>query len=526
MSQDNKKLFKTPSKEALDITKSFSAELTGIVDLQGLLKVFSKYVLYVWDFSLAFYLFKGVEGDKNLHYFEYQNKEITDNFYNESRSKFELTANVDSKRLTSDDILNGPEQIGKNLLTDSSKNNLLKREEVLLVEVGKRTVGYILLLGQDEKKFDQKLELLESLCVSLAASVEKMRILVSAQHSKTESLIESLGDGVLVVNQNKEIVLTNQSFFQIIKKKASPNLALKEVDVLIEGVNLGGRIKEVFQTEKKVRINEKKISGRFFDITISPVRDHQSKIKGASIIFHDISYLREIDEMKSQFVTVASHKLRTPLTAIKLYTYMLMTDEQSPGLQENQKNCLDIISQSTERMSRLVNDLLNMSDIESGSLKTKLQTVDFSLLVNSVLGELESAARLKGVEIVLDEKSKIRGQIKIDQNLLRQSIHSLVANAIEYSKEEEGRVDVEVSDKGGEVEVKIVDNGIGVPELAQKKLFTKFFRAENAQRVNTEGSGLGLYVAQKIIESGGGKIIFSSRQQGGAEFTISLPIKI
>lgn len=230
-----------------------------------------------------------------------------------------------------------------------------------------------------------------------------------------------------------------------------------------------------------------------------------------------------IDKAKDEFISIASHQLRTPLTAIRLYSEMLSGEPKYQKDSELKEN-LSIIHDSTLRMIKLVGDILNVSRIQIGSLKIDPKPTPIEPLIESIVEEAQPTADLKKVSLNVQFPKQKLPVINIDESLMRQVIHNLVTNAIRYSRPAEGRVVISArpSPSRDGIEVSVSDNGIGIPEEARPKIFSRFFRAENAIKHEGEGTGLGLYMAKMIMDLAHGSITFESSAKG-TTFRIWIP---
>ncbi|MCD4761656.1 PAS domain-containing sensor histidine kinase, partial [bacterium] len=287
----------------------------------------------------------------------------------------------------------------------------------------------------------------------------------------------------------------------------------KEIEEMVDNAIKKGRSSHV---------REVGLIKKYFEIFITPVKDNQQKIVGCAIIIHDITHIKEIDAMKTEFVSVASHQLRTPLTAIKLFTEMMLKGDVGK-LKKEQEEYLTNIYQSTERMVRLVNDLLSLSRLESGRLRIDPKPTDLNIFIESIINEVKPVAKVKGVKINFFPGEKMP-KIKIDPVLIRQVVHNLVTNSVRYSSDNKGIVEINTRRGNKEYMITIKDNGIGIPDKLKPRIFEKFYRADNAVKTNTEGTGLGLYVARLIVENSGGKIWFESKEGEGTTFFVTLPV--
>ncbi|MFZ2886802.1 MAG: PAS domain-containing sensor histidine kinase [Minisyncoccia bacterium] len=250
-----------------------------------------------------------------------------------------------------------------------------------------------------------------------------------------------------------------------------------------------------------------------------------SKGKLASIhgAVHDVTKEMEVDRAKSEFVSLASHQLKTPLTSINWLSEMLLREGGEP-LSPKQLEYVRSIKGSSQQMVEMVNDLLNMSRIELGTLAMTIEEFDINDLVREVIAEQQHAAELKKVTIKLttDQFPKL----KADRKLVRMILQNLLSNAIKYSRDG-GTVEYELSPTSGSKEavfLRVKDSGIGIPKEEQGKIFERLYRANNAQKSIPDGTGLGLYVVKIILARAGGGITFESVEGTGTTFFASIPM--
>ena len=256
-------------------------------------------------------------------------------------------------------------------------------------------------------------------------------------------------------------------------------------------------------------------------MSIAPIL-RRGDVAGGIVAFRDVTLEKEIDTMKSEFVSVASHQLRTPLSAIKWFLEMLIAGDAG-AINENQKEFLDRAYESNERMIKLVNDLLNVSRMESGKIKFEPKPTQLGDIFQSVITELTPLTRARNISIQSAFADAKLPEVFVDPDKMRQVIMNLVSNAIKYTSGR-GKIELFYERHPNELVFNIKDNGIGIPKDQQYKVFNKFFRADNVMKVQTEGSGLGLYIAKVMIESSGGRMWFSSQENKGTTFSFSLPI--
>lgn len=230
--------------------------------------------------------------------------------------------------------------------------------------------------------------------------------------------------------------------------------------------------------------------------------------------------LRDISRMKSEFVSIVAHQLRTPLSAIK-WIFGLLIDGDAGTINVEQKSLAMKGYESNERLIGLVNDLLDVDRLESGTTQFSFGPVDIGALIENIVLELEPRAESKRIAIRL--KFSHISKVRADQAKLRAVLQNLIENAVKYTSER-GVITVATAEKGHDaVMVSVSDTGIGIPESEQKRIFSKFFRASNAQRTGVEGTGLGLSLVRPIIERHGGAIWFESAEGVGTTFHFTVP---
>jgi len=230
--------------------------------------------------------------------------------------------------------------------------------------------------------------------------------------------------------------------------------------------------------------------------------------------------LRELDKAKDEFISMASHQLRTPLTAIKGYLSMLLEGDAGE-IKMGQYEFVQEAYYGATRMVSLINDLLNVSRMETGRFFLEVTEFDLTKTIEEEVKQLERAAKDKGLKLVYQKHGHV--SLCADEMKVRQVVMNFIDNALYYTIN--GKVLVNLYDEGENVRFEVTDNGIGVPKEQQKHLFTKFYRAENARATRPDGTGLGLFMAKKVIEEHHGEIIFHSKEGKGSTFGFRLPKK-
>lgn len=241
---------------------------------------------------------------------------------------------------------------------------------------------------------------------------------------------------------------------------------------------------------------------------------------GNSII-RTVEEVAKSNKMKSEFVSIASHQLKTPISEMKWQVELLMS-KFSTGLDPKQIEIINQVSHSGEKMGRLINDLLDVARIDQGQLALTKEKMNFCTMVEDAIEGQKSFAKASGIELGMLCNLKIL-EVVVDKRRINVVLDNLISNAIKYI-DGKGKVEVLVENVDGFAQFCIRDNGVGIPRGEQAKLCQKFFRSNNSIKNQTDGTGLGLYIAKNIVEQSGGKFWFKSIETVGSEFYFSLPL--
>lgn len=239
-------------------------------------------------------------------------------------------------------------------------------------------------------------------------------------------------------------------------------------------------------------------------------------------IVRSFERLMELTRLKSEFIEIVSHHLRTPLSNLSWALELL----SSGKIEKNEKTWqeyLEILKENTQRMAELVSNLLIVSRLETATVPPQKQEFSLAELVRSSIKKFEEKIKGKEIEILFEKKEKLPKAFA-DPSQIRLTIEALLDNSIRYIQGK-GKVEIKIEQKGKNLYFEIKDNGVGIPKEDQKYIFQKFFRSQNVLRLQTQGLGLGLFIAKTIIENSGGKIGFISEENKGSTFWFTLPIK-
>lgn len=367
-----------------------------------------------------------------------------------------------------------------------------------------------------------------SLAERLTRDLKKEKDNLLEAKSKDEALLGSIGDAVFAIDTARNIILFNQIAEQLSGYSAEEALGKPYDQVLTfvhedDGKKNHGFIDIALSGTKTQMANHTEIvhkDGTHTQVSDSaaPVRNGAGEITGAIIVFRDVTHEREVDRAKTEFVSLASHQLRTPLSAISWYAEMLLAGDAGK-LTDKQQPFVAQIYESNTRMIDLVSSLLNVSRIDLGTLASSPVELDIVGVADSVLAEL--APQISGHEQVIKKEFPKTLSYLADPKLIRILIQNLLTNAVKYTPEK-GTITVTLA-LDTAFRLIVADTGFGIPKDQQDKIFTKLFRADNAKEQVTDGTGLGLYLVKSVVEKHGGKIWFTSEEGKGSTFTIELP---
>ncbi|MDO8522911.1 MAG: ATP-binding protein [bacterium] len=365
----------------------------------------------------------------------------------------------------------------------------------------------------------------------------KSATLFFQERNQREAILNSLYDGVLEYDENSMIVLMNPkaeeilgvSFHEIEGIAITPDIAKTrpELTALVELIYpavapYASATKQLAgSSAKAMEIHISKPELKLL-VTMTQVFDQEGRVKGFLKIIHDVSRERLVSKLKSEFVSIAAHQLRTPLSAIK-WTLKLLLEGDAGALSASQLEFLEKGYTINERMIKLVNDLLNAARIEEGRFGYEFKTMDLAVFVKEIFTNYETAAKSKSLIYTFEPSAEEIPLIYGDQEKLSLALTNIIENAIKYTPKG-NKVTVSLKKEGEFAKVTVFDNGIIVPDAEKSRIFSKFFRASNVMRLETEGTGLGLFIAYNIIKRHGGELTFDSKE-GGTSFMFTLPLR-
>lgn len=383
-------------------------------------------------------------------------------------------------------------------------------------------------------KLAKNLELMKT---SLKSSFHE----ILKEKEKFSSIFQNITEGIIVFSEDRRISLLNpfsekilgwkreelinKKYFEVLKFLTKKNEEKKNICQKLNDKECP--IEKAVLTKQQVSIpeniflvnkygNEIEISGSIFPFV------SKDGVSSFALVFRDVTSEKEIERMKSEFISITSHQLRTPLSSIRWYVEMLLAGDAGP-LKEKQKEFLEDIHDSTITAIGLINNLLDVQRIESGRMTISMEDVSVVDIAKQVISDLTPIALAANAKIIAEFEENLP-KIKADPKKLVQVFSNIISNAIQYNKGR-GPIIVKVKKTNKDIIFSCKDNGIGIPKEEQRYIFKKFYRASNTAGVGTPGSGIGLYICRVYTEQMNGKIWFESKGVNkGTTFYVSLPI--
>lgn len=375
------------------------------------------------------------------------------------------------------------------------------------------------------------------------SDLQHERNTIAELHEKDEAILSGLGEGLIAFDKEGRIERMNEAAQRILGWKETEvhgktlTSAWRAVDMNLKEIAYSHRpIAQAIDKQKTItaQLYYTRKNGQSFpvELNVAPVLAN-GKLVGAIEVFRDITREQELDKAKGEFVSLASHQLRTPLSAINWYAEMLLNGDAGK-LQSEQNDYVREIFEGNQRMIELVNSLLDVSRIELGRMVNEPAPNDAAGVISSI--ETELMASVKAKKLTLKKDMQVVSPVVADPKQFRMIVQNLMSNAVKYTPDS-GAVtvvlrqatahDIKVANIRDQSSIffSVKDNGYGIPKDQQRHIFEKLYRADNVRKLDVEGTGLGLYIVKKVVEDMGGRVWFESVESVGTTFSVVLPIK-
>jgi PAS domain S-box-containing protein len=397
-----------------------------------------------------------------------------------------------------------------------------------------KTLG-VIVVGRDNLDYgEHEARLLGLVATRLAVLVENASLFheVNARRERWEAVFRFTDEGIIIFDHEAKIVGFNPASVAITQYTVAEALGQPFTRIVktisVEGTDMANvspikrALQEGVTITKSEQLVESRTGGRIWtELSYSPIFDDAGNVTSGIAIIRNTQKDREVEEIKSDFISIVSHELRTPLTAIKGFLSMVLKRDFG-DLSDKQSHFLSRVYQSNQRMIDLVEDLLESSHIESGKINLTINPIAMEGIVADVVAEEAGKAAAKQILIKVNRRQRLP-LVLADETRLHQILINLVDNAIKYSLPE-AEVRIDFKTRGDELVTTVTDQGVGITSSQFDRLFTKFGRIYNPMSVQAGGTGLGLYIVKNLVESHGGRVWVTSREGRGSRFSFSLPI--
>ncbi|QDP40834.1 two-component system histidine kinase PnpS [Radiobacillus deserti] len=354
----------------------------------------------------------------------------------------------------------------------------------------------------------------------LARNLQEMSLQEKMQENQLRTVIDNMESGLLLIDDKGYVHLVNRKFLSIFGGKKQDYFGYLYYEVVKQEV-VHRVVQEAFLYEEMIKnsfTTSIEIQQKYIEIVGAPVVNDANELRGAVLVFHDITELKKLEQMRKDFVANVSHELKTPITSIRGFAETLLDGAMDND--ELRMQFLSIILKESERLQTLIHDLLELSKLDKADIKVQREQIEIKQLVEEIIPLAEQQAKDKRIELSFDfdQDTSIRG----DSDRLKQVFINLINNALNYTSSG-GSVKVKVANRGEWLDISVSDTGMGIPKEAVPRIFERFYRVDKARSRNTGGTGLGLAIVKHIVELHDGKIHVDSEVGKGTTFKLSFP---
>jgi len=355
----------------------------------------------------------------------------------------------------------------------------------------------------------------------LSGEIKEKKARVDSEAAKLDMVLSGMLEGVIVTDKSGEIISMNPSLRKLFLIDTQSIAGKRPLEV-IRNNSVQDMADRILKQKERLATQEITIAfpeEKILKVNAVPIIS-SGELEGAILVFHDITELRRLEKVRQEFVANVSHELRTPISSIKGYAETLL--EGAIDDQDNARDFLNIIYQDSQRLAALIDDLLDLSKIESGKLKMVFLNYPANALIIKCAAVMENQAKAKAITIKLEIPDNL-AQIKVDETRFSQVMINLLDNAVKYTPEK-GTVNISARPEGNYLQIDISDTGIGIPEQDIPRIFERFYRVDKARSRELGGTGLGLSIVKHIVQAHGGQVWVKSEPGRGSTFSFTIPL--
>jgi two-component system phosphate regulon sensor histidine kinase PhoR len=380
---------------------------------------------------------------------------------------------------------------------------------------GERPSTFLINGGKDPNRVGLALE-------NIFARQQELERQIAGRESGTQTILSAMEDGLLVVDARSRITLMNPTFEKLFELR-DPAAGVPLVEA-VRHATLDQLVAETLLTGEAMRselslADSRSHSERHVEVSAVPIKNADDEVTGAVVLFHDITELKRLDQIRRDFVANVSHELRTPLSILRGYIEVLLDEPETP--REELARILSIMERHSKRLQRLVHDLLSLAQLESSQAKLELGVVRIDELFNNLIRDWKEKLSAKSLRVIVDLPSEAL-TLRADGTRLEEVLHNLLDNAVKFSHEN-GQIRLRATRCGSNVVLSVADNGIGISKEHLPRIFERFYRADKARSRELGGTGLGLAIVKHIAQLHGGRVEAESELGSGTADRVVLP---
>jgi two-component system phosphate regulon sensor histidine kinase PhoR len=359
---------------------------------------------------------------------------------------------------------------------------------------------------------------------TIFARQQELELQIAGRESGTQTILSAMEDGVLVVDARSRVTLMNPTFRKLFELR-NPAVGVPLVEA-VRHATLDQLVTETLLTGEAMRseltlADSRTHSDQHIEVNAVPIKRGDDEMTGAVVLFHDITELKHLDQIRREFVANVSHELRTPLSILRGYIEVLLDEPETS--REELTRILSIMERHSKRLQRLVGDLLSLAQLESSQAKPELSVVRVDELFNNLIRDWKEKLAAKNLKVIVDLTSEAL-TLRADGTRLEEVLHNLLDNAVKFSREN-GQIYLQAVRRGSEMVLSVADNGLGISKEHLPRIFERFYRADKARSRELGGTGLGLAIVKHIAQLHGGRVEAESEVGRGTTIRVLLPEK-
>jgi len=359
---------------------------------------------------------------------------------------------------------------------------------------------------------------------NIFARQQELEHQIAGRESGTQTILGAMQDGLLVVDARSRIMLMNRPFEKLFELR-DPAVGVPLIEA-VRHATLDELIVETLRTGEVMRselsVADSRTHGeRHIEVSAVPIKKADDETSGAVVLFHDITELKQLDQIRREFVANVSHELRTPLSILRGYVEVLLDEPETS--REELTRILSIMERHSKRLRRLVDDLLSLAQLESSQATLELSVVRVDELFNNLIRDWKEKLATKNLKVIVDLTPEAF-TLHADGTRLEEVLHNLLDNAVKFSREN-GQIHLQAVRRDSEMVLSVADHGLGIGKEHLPRIFERFYRADKARSRELGGTGLGLAIVKHIAQLHGGRVEAESEPGRGTTIRVVLPLR-